>query len=129
MKYKITLRNVAAKSLIFSFCIISAQPFTATAGNLELREGSGKWTTTRCALPLAPDEAVTDPETGAEDMNARIVRHNKFVTEMQSYINCVANEATDDMNASNHAINDGAQLAIQRAKADVVAAEAKLSRR
>jgi beta-glucosidase/6-phospho-beta-glucosidase/beta-galactosidase len=93
----------------------------AEAGNISFNEGRGAWQSTRCQKPAAPSAMNVDPETYANDLNARMAMHNQFVAQAEAYANCVSEEAAQDASAVGAMISGSAQKAIEQMQGEVAA--------
>ncbi len=88
----------------------------AFAGEASYADGQGAWSPKACGAPVAPAGWDGDPEALAEDVNARIARHNAFVEEVGVYMDCVRKEAERDAETMGRIITDAAQKLINTAQ-------------
>ncbi|MDE1902112.1 MAG: hypothetical protein KGI37_10805 [Alphaproteobacteria bacterium] len=100
------------------FLLASVAP--ALAGTLSFDNGRTVWHSTQCTEPSAPESVLNaNPETSGDDMNALIGKHNAYVAAMQSYMNCLSDEAAHDQSAMSQAIVTGAKQMIADAQSKV----------
>lgn len=128
------LHRSSASSAWFTVCLVLGVVFSAipaSAGSMTLDEGGGVWTPTRCAMPLNPYNTGLrqDSEAPAEDLNARVARHNVYARDMQAYMECVSQEAAADMKISNRVIGGEARRLLTQAEEEVRASAAKAKKR
>ncbi len=97
------------------------------AGKVSYADGKGKWISTNCAAPAGPAEAPKDPEAAADDLNARVAAHNRFVAEAEAYMACVSKEAQNDAEAFGVLITGSAQGLIEKMQKDLAASASRVS--
>jgi len=106
MRISPTILTLAAA--VFAF---SAAP--AKAGTVSVKDGQVSWQSTRCTAPVPPPSLSNNPETAANDMNARVADYNAFSHAVQAYDTCIGNEAQTDANTVSQAIVAAAQAVIE----------------
>lgn len=106
--------------LVLTLLVLSL-PLTAQAGSLSFTEGQGTWQSTKCTPPTAPGPLPSDPETAANDLNARIAAANAYADSSKAYMDCVSDEAQSDAGSVNRVISRSVQAVMQRTQADVAA--------
>jgi hypothetical protein len=99
----------------------------AMAGKVSYADGKGRWVSTNCALPAGPVEMPRDPEAAADDLNARVAAHNRFVADAEVYMSCISKEAQNDAEAFSQLITNSAQSLIDKMQKDVAASSARVS--
>ncbi len=102
--------------------VIMASP--VHAGTLSFVNGQGVWTSTACDMPQGVGGAPQDPETPADDLNARSAGHAPYVRSVEDAMNCVAQEAENDAQVSGQIIIQEAQMLIQKLHAGTLPAPA-----
>lgn len=95
----------------------------AFAGTASFADGKGEWKSTNCMAPTPPANLPKDPETPANDLNARVMLHNQYVEIAKSYMTCLGREAHNDATAVSQMIVGEAQTLIQKTQ-DQIAASA-----
>lgn len=101
----------------------------AQAGNASFADGRGAWQSTQCVVPQPPAALSGNPEAAANDLNAQVAQHNRYVDEAQGYMNCVSQEAQRDADATSQMITRTAQGLIQQMQAQVGTSAAQLESR
>jgi len=94
-----------------TFLALSAQP--AAAGTVTVKDGQVSWQSTRCTAPAPPPSLQKNPETPANDINARVADYNAFSRAVQAYDACIGGEAQTDANTVSQAIVAAAQSVIE----------------
>ncbi|MGE3624509.1 MAG: hypothetical protein AB7H77_11665 [Bdellovibrionales bacterium] len=85
----------------------------AMAGNVAVSEdGKVVWRSTKCQAPAVPPGLGNNPETPANELNARVAEYNKYVPVVETYMNCMSGEAQKDAAATSQAVIDAAQKVI-----------------
>lgn len=85
-----------SKALVFGVVLSLVTQASAFAGAIQFVDGKGKWVSTQCVLPVSPSAFQHDPERPADDLNAKLARHNRYAAEVQNYMHCVSREAQND---------------------------------
>ncbi len=89
----------------------------AFAGNLTFSNGRSQWQSTRCTEPVTPPAfASVNSETPAGSMNELSASYNTYATQMQSYMDCISDEAQSDSGMANQVIGQSAQTTIEAAQ-------------
>lgn len=104
--------------------VISAS--LAQAGTIQFEDGKGTWRSTQCAFPDVPPVPPHDPETAANDLNLRLTQHNQFATSVQSYMNCISEEARNDATGASWIVSRDAQALMKEGDARVKKSAQKL---
>jgi hypothetical protein len=103
--------------LLMTMTGIIAFSAPAYAGTLTYTDGHAVWQSTQCTQPTEPSSiAHAHHEMPADKMNVLMTQYNQYVAAMQSYLDCVSNEAQTDSTTANQAISTGAQSAIDAAQ-------------
>lgn len=111
--------------LVSAFAVFFAAP--ALAGVLAVDQGQLKWTSTDCPSPMQPDSVLkADREAKARHMNSLVEKHNDYVGQVQTYMDCLSNEAKRDADKASQDIIDAAQTKIIEAQSSVEEAAAPL---
>ncbi len=77
----------------------------AMAGTISMANGTVAWQSTQCTAPVAPPSLLSaDHMSAAEDMNTRVTQYNQYAVQVQSYLDCLGNEAQTDANATAQAV-------------------------
>jgi len=97
-------------ALIIAGTALFAVP--ALAGTVTINGGQVTWKSTQCVAPPAPPNATPNPETPANDMNARVAHYNAYASAAQAYMNCLSNEAQQDSGTVSQSIVGQAQTLI-----------------
>lgn len=98
----------------FIAAILFAAP--ANAGVVNFTDGGGSWRPVNCIPPTPLDQNSPAAEQAANDLNARIVLHNKFMDDAQKYMQCLSQESQADANSVSQAITAAAQTEIDKTK-------------
>ncbi len=93
--------------------------FPAMAGTVNVTDGQGTWVSTKCQTPPTPEALSRDAEAPANDLNAQMHIHNKYVAMAQDYMACLSQEAEADAQAANQIITRSAQNMIQAIQTQV----------
>jgi hypothetical protein len=110
--------RIKSTSFVLAACLLAAAP--AVAGNLTLDNGHTTWHSTQCSKPMGPGSVMgAKSDTAGDDMNSLMGQHNAFVDATQAYMNCIADEASQDQTLVDQTIVAGAQKNIADAQADL----------
>jgi hypothetical protein len=100
--------------------VVTAAP--VFAGSLYFTDGRADWHSTQCSKPAAPPALTSmSPETPADDLNAKMRVYNAYTQQVQTYMNCVSDEAQKDANAASQAITASAQAVIGQTETELSA--------
>ncbi len=110
-------------TMILLVGLVASAP--ALAGKVSYADGKGQWVPTTCGTLQAPVVNNGDPETPANDMNARVTAHNAFVAAADAYMACVSKEAQNDAEAFGQLITNSAQDLINQTQRDVADSAAR----
>ncbi len=91
----------------------------ALAGTVNVTDGQGSWTSTKCQPPKSPEALSQDAEAAANDLNAQMGIHNQYVSMAQAYMNCLSQEAQSDAQVAGQIITRAAQALIQETQTQV----------
>ena len=94
-----------------AFLALGATP--AAAGTVTVKDGQVSWQSTRCTVPTPPPSLQKNPETPANDINARVSDYNTFSRAVQAYNTCISGEAQTDANTVSQAVVAAAQSVIE----------------
>jgi len=86
----------------------------AMAGTVTIAGGQVAWHSSQCTAPAEPSFAKPEPETPANNLNARVREYNSYASAAQDYMNCVSNEAKHDAGVVSQLITDQAENMIDR---------------
>ncbi|MFA6280486.1 MAG: hypothetical protein WC612_06825 [Bdellovibrionales bacterium] len=110
-------------SFFFLFLLMATTP--VLAGSVTYADMRGRWQSTQCTAPATPAALSKDAEAAANDLNTQKAAHNKYVTDMQDYMNCLTKEAERDAEATGILVTKSAQALIDKAAADLSASTAQ----
>jgi len=105
---------------LLAVCFLVFASLSAEAGNLSFSDGQGAWQSTRCFPPKAQEDMPKDPETAANDLNARMGAQSQYKAALENYMNCVKKEAESDAAAAGQVIIRAAQDIIQKSHAELM---------
>lgn len=95
----------------------------AFAGSIEMSSiGPFSSWESDCSKPYAPSFFVTDTDS----YNYAVDEFNSYLTDVEYYIQCVQNEASDDARALANAIEKGTQNAIDEVSSELDMARSNL---
>jgi hypothetical protein len=118
---RITLTGALGVALWVGLAVMASP---VHAGTLSFVNGQGVWTSTACGMPQGVGGAPQDPETPADNLNARSAGHAPYVHSVEASMNCVAQEAEHDARVSGQIILQEAQILIQKLHAGTLPAPA-----
>jgi hypothetical protein len=110
-------------SVLAIFALFAAP---ALAGDVTISNGKTAWQSTQCKIPAPPSSLANNPETPANDLNARVAAFNAFTQDVQAYAACMSREAEHDANAASEAIVAAAQAVIDQEQKKAAALAASL---
>ena len=118
-------------TFVLALAGLMAVTVPASAGTLTFSEGQATWQSTACKEPAAPVLSVVTAhhETRADKMNVLMKQYNEYALQMQTYMDCVSNEAQKDSAAVNQAISSTSQGLIDSAQQKVNAAGGGLAQK
>jgi hypothetical protein len=119
------MKNSATKSVLLTaaFILLSVPAF---AGTVNFSNGQGVWQSTICPRPVSPAFVGMGGEVPASTMNNAANSFNKFVTDTQSYMDCLAQEARADTTQSSQLIVQSMQQQMNAAQEEVNTARAQM---
>ena len=91
---------------VFIIAMIAAT--SAQAGDVVYMNGQVGWRSTQCKEPIAPIGYANNPETPANDLNARVNTYNTYMQASQKYMNCIAAESQHDAKLVSHSVTEAA---------------------
>lgn len=112
-------------AIVLILCVASVVP--AYAGQISTTNGKTVWTSTQCKEPTAPAGLPKNPETPANDMNARITAYNNFANAADVYMKCLVTESTHDAATGGNEITQQAQAMIDAEQSKAVALHTSLN--
>jgi hypothetical protein len=80
------------------------------------------WKPMQCREPAPPSGLPGDPETPADTMNASVVSYDHYAKTSESYMDCLASEATRDSRTGGQNVSNEAQTMIDAEQKKVIAA-------
>ena len=117
--------RIALSLILAGFIALTAS--NVWAGSVTMTNGQVTWQSTQCPMPVMPQAlASLNPEAPANDVNALAIQHNAYAAQVQSYMDCMSNEAQTDANLAAKGIVASAQATIQQAQMRVEASGAAL---
>ena len=104
--------------LFLTACLLASTP--AFAGNIEFNNGEASWHSLKCTKPLPPPSILeAHPETRGNAMNTLMARRNAYALSVQSYMNCISQEAETDQTILSQTIADSARQEIDNVRKDL----------
>lgn len=105
--------------IFFSLLFAIMLTIPAFAGTMNFSDGGGSWQSTRCSPPNPPSSLPKDPETPANDLNAKMGARGQYISALENYMACVSKEAEGDATAAGQIIIRAAQDLIRKAHAEI----------
>ena len=91
-----------------TFIIVMLASASIHAGDVVYMNGQVGWRPTQCKIPAEPAGLGNNPETPANDMNARVNAYNSYVQASQAYMNCLTDESQHDAKLVSHSVTEAA---------------------
>lgn len=102
--------------LLFAF-VLMALP--ANAGEATYADMRGKWQSTQCPPPQTMPASENTAEAAANDLNAQVIAHNKYLTEARAYMDCLASEANRDAHAMSYLVTESVKRLIDQTQEQI----------
>lgn len=98
---------------IFSLICMITLPFSVQAGQIKTVNGQGRWMSTECKAPIAPNTMTKASEIAANDLNADVTAHNVYAQEARTYMECLSKESGRDAKVMGKMIINEASKSMQ----------------